>query len=211
MLRFIRRRRSVLAAIAAGLMAVPSLFGGVAAAPAEGVGSAPPDSDPSSPLPPDPVELQARLVLAEAKRIGDLAPHEFRNTVAEIAHRHRVDPRLVAAVITVETDWNPDLVGLHGELGLMQILPTTGTYLARLAGLATYDLTDPATNVELGTWYLAELISQYGDLPRALAAYNGGPSAVDSWETNLYARKVLKLFGPKVKQPIDSIVRDLAS
>jgi soluble lytic murein transglycosylase-like protein len=192
MLRRLRLRRSFWAAVAAGLMAVPALFGGVAAAPADADPLPPPDLDPRETPPPSPADLEARLVLAMAASIADLAPEEYRMPTVLAARRFQLDPRVLAAIITVETDWDPHAVGSHGELGLMQILPSTGAYLAEKAGLEEYNLADTATSLELGALYIAELLEQYGSTQKALAAYNGGPRAVKNAETNIYARKVMK-------------------
>lgn len=166
-------------AVAAGLVIPPVLFGGVAAAPGE------------APSPSDPAELKANL---DMDRIADLVPAEFRPLVMEAAAKHQVDPRLIAAVVTVESQWDPTTVGLAGEQGLMQILPSTGAWLARRAGVQEYDLADPRINLDLGACYLAVLLQDYGTPEKALAAYNGGPQAAESWQTNLYARKVLKHY-----------------
>jgi hypothetical protein len=149
MVRRLRLRRSFWAAIAAGILAAPLLMGGATATPPPDAGDLlpPPEPDPRETLPPDPIEIQARLTLAQADAIADLAPEEFRGPVVAAASRFGLDPRILAAIITVETEWNPLAVGLHGERGLMQILPSTGEYLARKAGLKEYDLADSAISV----------------------------------------------------------------
>jgi soluble lytic murein transglycosylase-like protein len=199
MLRRLRLRRSFWAAVAAGLALAPALFGGVAAAPADPDQSLlpPPEEDPRLTLPPHPAQIEA-TVEADGKRIADLAPEEFRPLVLAAAKRYGVDPRLLAAIATVETRWDPTAVGSHGELGLTQVLPSTGAWLARQAGLAEYNLADPETSLKLSALYLSMLMNEYGTPEKALACYNGGPSAVDDWETNLYARRVLKYYWPPV-------------
>jgi len=195
LLRRLRLRRSLWSAIALGILAVPALLGGSAASPAESQELLPgPELNPLAELPPDPADLLAELRQAESRQIADLAPEEYRSLVVETAHKHGVDPRLIAAVITVETRWNALAVGSHGERGLMQILPSTGQWLARRMGLEQYDLADPATSIDMGAYYLALLIEQYGNPQRALAAYNGGPRAVRSWETNSYMQKVMDAY-----------------
>ncbi len=193
----IRRRRSIWAALALGVAAVPTMFAGTAAAPAEGPEPAlpEPELDPVAELPPDPAELERARLQALTESIADLAPEPYRPLVAEVADRYGVDPRLIAAVITVETRWDPDAVGAHGERGLMQILPSTGEWLAGVMGLETYDLSDPATSVEMGTFYLSALIDEYGSEDIALAVYNGGPRAAAGWETNPYRQRVLAAYG----------------
>lgn len=195
MLRRLRVRRSFWAAIAAGLAAAPALFGGVAAAPAESHDALPPpDLNLLATLPPDPAQAEAERVLAQGKLVADLAPEEFRPLVVKAANLYGIDPRLLAAVVTVETEWNPHAVGSHGELGLTQVLPSTGAWLADLAGMKEYDLADPETSLKLGALYISMLLKEYGTPEKALAAYNGGPGAVEHSETNLYARRVLKHY-----------------
>jgi len=172
------------------------MLAGTAAAPAES--SDPiltgPEPDPLAELPPDPAELERARLQEQAELIADLAPEKYRLLVVTTAEQYGVDPRLVAAVITVESRWNPDAVGSHGEQGLMQILPSTGEWLAGVMGLTDYQLSDPATSVEMGTFYLAALIREYGSADVALAVYNGGPRAADGWEENPYRRKVLTAY-----------------
>lgn len=199
MLLLLRRRRGLWAALALGLAAVPAMFPGTAAAPAEDAEPVQPEPElnPAAELPPDPEELERARLQALTEHIADLAPEKYRPLVVEVADRHGVDPRLIAAIITVETRWDPDAVGAHGERGLMQILPSTGEWLAGVMGLETYDLSDPATSVEMGTFYLAALIREYGSVDVALSVYNGGPGAAEGWASNPYRRRVLAAYGAR--------------
>ena len=195
MLRRLRLRRSTWAAIAVGLLVAPLLMGGATATTADaGDQLPPPEPDPRETPPPDHAAAEARLALAQADAISDLAPEEFRQRVVTAAQRFKIDPRLLAAIITVETEWDALAVGRHGELGLMQILPETGAFLAKQAGLKEYSLADSDTNLALGALYLSELIREYGTIQNALAAYNGGPDAVADAASNLYAHKVLRRY-----------------
>jgi len=66
----------------------------------------------------------------------------------------------------------------------MQILPATASRLARQARIPRYNstkLTQPETNIVLGTRYLATLVRRYGRIELALAAYNAGETRVDLW------------------------------
>lgn len=202
MFRRLRHRRSWWLAIAAGMVAVPSLLGAVSAAPMESDMMLPgPELNPLASLPPDPADVAAAHRKAQAERIADLTPERFRDLVLDTAERHHLDPRLIAAIITVETFWDEHAVGAHKELGLMQILPSTGIFLAAKAGLTEYDLADSPTSLHLGSLYISTLIGQYGSVERALAAYNGGPRAADSWETNGYVRKVMSHFEQSESEP----------
>ena len=97
-----------------------------------------------------------------------------------------LDPYLVASLIRQESLFDAEIRSSANAVGLMQILPSTGSGLASRHGIGGFDasqLVDPTTNVTLGTAYLRELLDRYGgNLPRALAAYNAGENAVDKWQ-----------------------------
>ncbi|HEY2460169.1 MAG TPA: lytic transglycosylase domain-containing protein [Candidatus Acidoferrum sp.] len=116
--------------------------------------------------------------------------------VSEAAERHRVDPRLVRAVIQTESGWNPGAISRKGAVGLMQLIPTT----AQRFGVN--DVLNPQQNVDAGVRYLKVLLERYnGNLDLALAAYNAGEGAVDRAhgvpayrETRDYVHKVQNAY-----------------
>jgi soluble lytic murein transglycosylase-like protein len=98
------------------------------------------------------------------------------------AHRHGLDPLMVAAVIEIESRFDPLAVSPAGAYGLMQLMPPTArSLLPGTRSLRAAHLFDPVLNIELGTAYLSQLMRRFdGDLPRALIAYNAGPSVARS-------------------------------
>jgi soluble lytic murein transglycosylase-like protein len=116
--------------------------------------------------------------------------------VQKTAEKHRVDPRLVRAVIATESNWNVAAVSRKGAQGLMQLIPETAQQLG------VYDAFDPAQNVDGGVRYLSMMLDRYnGDVHKALAAYNAGPGAVDRSggvpripETRNYVQKVTSAY-----------------
>ena len=96
----------------------------------------------------------------------------------EIASRmHDVPVDLLLAVAATESAWNPDARSHANAHGIMQIQwPGTARHLGvtRVA-----ELYNPCLNIELGARYLRELLdANAGDVERALAAYNYGPSRI---------------------------------
>jgi soluble lytic murein transglycosylase len=127
---------------------------------------------------------------AKAPRIG-----HYDGLIGVTAARLEVQPALVKAVIAAESNFDPAAVSHKGAQGLMQLMPST----ARALGVE--DPLYPPDNVEGGTLYLRRMIDRYGDLERALAAYNAGPRAVDRYggippyaETQAYVRRVLTYY-----------------
>ncbi len=71
-----------------------------------------------------------------------------------------------------------------GAVGLMQLMPRTARYVAGLQGKRNWqgDLTDAATNIGFGTYYLRHVMNKFDDHQvLATASYNAGPSRVDQW------------------------------
>lgn len=145
---------------------------------------------------PDEVIEQVEVAAAA---VSASAPAELRRLATETAKRHGLDPELVVAVAAVESAFRPAAVSPKGAQGLMQLMPAT----ARELGVA--DALDPAANLDGGTRYLRGLLVKYdGDLPKALAAYNAGPGAVERHqgippykETRDYVRNVLRRYRPQ--------------
>ena len=97
----------------------------------------------------------------------------FCELITQEAERTGLDPALVDAVIKVESDYRSDTIGAAGEIGLMQVRPST----ARLLGFGgtDHELAEPTTNIRLGVTYLAKAWNlAHGDLCRALMKYRAG-------------------------------------
>jgi len=121
--------------------------------------------------------------LQQAARNSKL-PLTNSSIIREQAAAKRLDPALIAAVIYAETRFEPR-PSSAGAQGLMQILPATAYYLARLSGGSAFtarDLASPRVNVAYGSYYLRYLLDHYGGNEMlAVAAYNGGLANVDRW------------------------------
>jgi soluble lytic murein transglycosylase len=111
-------------------------------------------------------------------------PLEYDQLVRRSAQSYDLDPALVAAVIYTESRFEPDAVSDVGAIGLMQLLPETGKWIAKTTGRTRFrvgDLYDPKVNVRYGAFYLGRLLEKYGDVRFALAAYHAGQSNADRW------------------------------
>ena len=111
-------------------------------------------------------------------------PLEYGHIIRTHAGNHDLDPALLAAVVYVESRFDPNATSAAGAVGLMQLLPDTAKGIAARTGgdrFVVADLRDPEINVRYGSWYLDHLRAKYGDVALALAAYHAGQGSVDHW------------------------------
>ncbi|MEA2478323.1 MAG: hypothetical protein QOJ07_245 [Thermoleophilaceae bacterium] len=126
---------------------------------------------------------------------GATGPGAATPYAAEIdgaASKYGVDPALLRGLIRQESNFNPKAGSPAGAQGLCQLMPGT----ARALGCT--NTWDPAQNIDAGARYLKQQLDRFGgDVPKALAAYNAGPGAVQRYggvppyaETQNYVRRV---------------------
>ena len=80
----------------------------------------------------------------------------YQREIVTYSQKNRVDPFLVAAVIKNESRFKPGAVSGVGAIGLMQIMPDTGGWIAKQMGLKNYELQslyNPETNIRMGCWF----------------------------------------------------------
>ena len=96
-----------------------------------------------------------------------------------------IDPSWAYAILRAESAWMSDARSGADARGLMQLLPSTASLVAKRNGISWGGgdtLFDPVTNIILGTRYLAQMAQRFsGSIWLASAAYNAGPGKVDQW------------------------------
>lgn len=132
-------------------------------------------------------------------------PQDWEEMIREAGRLFGLDPRFIAAVIKVESNFDHRAVSSKGAQGAMQIMPDTQ------AQLGLENPFDVRANIHAGCAFLRELLLQYGSTELALAAYNAGPGAVDRHggippyaETRNYVRRVMALWQGEATQAADS-------
>jgi soluble lytic murein transglycosylase len=110
-------------------------------------------------------------------------PFTHRDTVVRFAFERGLDPFFVAGLIRQESAFDAQIQSSSGAVGLMQLMPPTAREVAGSLGISYSPeiLTDPATNLRLGTTYLASMVRSFGRPEDALAAYNAGPGRMRGW------------------------------
>ena len=112
--------------------------------------------------------------------------------VRQYATHYRVPPELIAALIDVESRWNPRAVSNKGAMGLMQLMPAT----ARRFG--AFDPFNPEQNIAAGTRYVTALMWEFhGEMRLVAAAYYAGDRGI--------AREQLNYHNPDVVAYVEAV------
>jgi len=125
------------------------------------------------------------------KEMRSSQKYEIADEIYKMSVKYtNLDVDLICATITHESalTWNPEVKSDAGAMGLMQVMPTTGLYIASFEGI-TWTAPDevlynPIYNIRIGCRYLSSLIEFFDDVDAGLAAYNGGQKQAALWVAN---------------------------
>jgi soluble lytic murein transglycosylase-like protein len=137
-----------------------------------------------------------RLFLRTPKKKASQYIKEYEGIIGQASQRFKVDPSLVKALIRAESDFDHRAVSNKGAQGLMQLMPETANAMEVANPFSAEE------NIFGGTRYLSLLLERFkNDEMLALAAYNAGPEAVESYggvppfpETESFVAKVLDYY-----------------
>ena len=156
-----------------------------------------------------------RLPGAELRQGGKLTESHLQQLSQFGGEISGLPPALVRSVIHRESSGYATATGGDGEMGLMQLLPSSHPHLTRKEGY------DPITNVATGSAYLRQVIDQFGALDKGLAAYNWGPGNMrknvrkhgEDWRAHLpegtqdYVRNIERNFHLAI-EPLTVVVKN---
>jgi hypothetical protein len=144
-------------------------------------------------LPTERGESAGSEVGTTSRSIAMKVPAKIHEAIQEAARKYNLSADLIAAVIKVESNFDPTAVSKEGAGGLMQLMPSTAR------ALAVRNRFDIQQNIDGGSRYLKTLLERFdGQVELALAAYNVGPETVERYDgippyrqTRHYVKKVL--------------------
>ena len=112
-----------------------------------------------------------------------LYPLRYEEYVEVYAKENNLSPAFIYAVIKCESDFDKDAVSYVGATGLMQIMPDTFDWInLRLGENADYSMaSDPETSIKYGCYLYGYLLTKFGSVREALAAYHAGIGNVEKW------------------------------
>ena len=113
-------------------------------------------------------------------------PIKYEKYIETYSEKYNLDIFYVIAIIKSESNFDKDAVSVNGARGLMQLTPSTASYVADELGWKKFDEDDlfiPKKNIELGCKHIADLITEFGEIrPEIIsAAYNAGSGSVAEW------------------------------
>lgn len=142
-------------------------------------------------------------------------PLAYWTIVKQTAEKHGMDPFFLLAVARQESTFRAGIVSVAGATGVLQVMPETARWLARVDDRVSTDhvanLKSPLNSIHLGAVYMRRMLDRSGgNAVYGLASYNAGPGNCDKWrkrfpevsleafmeaipfsETNDYVKKVL--------------------
>lgn len=118
---------------------------------------------------------------------------QTRAMIVETANRYGVPPRLALAIGLQESGWNQRAVSIAGAIGVMQVMPGTGTFASEMAG-RPLNLHIAQDNITAGVLTLRYNLQHARSTDEAIAAYYQGLGGVQEHgmypDTVAYVRSV---------------------
>ncbi|MBU0656941.1 MAG: transglycosylase SLT domain-containing protein [Gammaproteobacteria bacterium] len=112
-------------------------------------------------------------------------PLVHADLVQENARNQGIQPAWILGVMRRESAFDASAESGAKALGLMQLIPPTARAVGLKLGLSINgkeDILQPATNLQLGSAYLREMLGTFGgNYAQATAAYNAGPGRPPQW------------------------------
>lgn len=141
---------------------------------------------------------------------------DYQQDIVTYSEKNKIDPFLIAAIIKNESGFNHKAVSRVGAVGLMQIMPETGSWIAEQMGLKGYtedQLYESRTNIRMGCWYVGELEHEFKrNMVLLLVAYNAGRGQAKEWmEQNAWDynfNSPEKIPYPDTREYVIKVLRD---
>lgn len=125
---------------------------------------------------------------------------ELQDYIRMLCEEHDLPMDLVIAQIDVESDFIPEAMSGTNDYGLMQINKINHERMQEEFGIT--DFLDPYQNVLCGINILAEHYHRFGDIDKALMAYNLGASGARKlWSKGIYSTEYVK----EVRSAMESV------
>ena len=126
---------------------------------------------------------------------------ELQRYTYKLCQEYHVDYELVLAVMSLESNFDPDIISDTNDYGLMQINRCNHTWLKNTLGIT--NILDPQDNIHAGVYMLSLYVNKYETVNEALMAYNMGEhGAARHWNAGTYTSPYVVRVLEKLKSII---------
>ncbi|MCR5284381.1 MAG: lytic transglycosylase domain-containing protein [Treponema sp.] len=126
-------------------------------------------------------------------------PKDYSDLIEAECSKYNMKDSLMYALVRSESFFDAEIVSSAGATGLTQLMQLTAQDIAKRLKITDYSLTDPAINLEFGTWYLNNLYERLDNsYLHAFYSYNAGINSLRKW-----LKGSIIDFGAKQKMPND--------
>nr|WP_276575990.1 lytic transglycosylase domain-containing protein [Oceanirhabdus seepicola] len=127
------------------------------------------------------------IVVFHKKILSIYYPIKFQEHVETFSKEYEMDEYIVYSMIKNESNFDEKAESIRGAKGLMQIMPSTAEWIESVKKFGysnANQLYDAKLNIRMGCWYISNLMEEFHDTEKAVAAYNAGRGNVAKWLCN---------------------------
>lgn len=137
----------------------------------------------------DYAQIYLALDILSKNRMTQNQKFKLSEEIWMISRNYGFDPLLIPSIVFQESKGNPNAKGRFrsgaesGAYGLMQLKVPTAQAIGKRFGISVEsaeDLMRPEVSIVVGSAYLMRLVGRYGNLKKAIIAYNIGQGGVDA-------------------------------
>lgn len=118
--------------------------------------------------------------------LADLFPRPYHDWVRKFSRQYGISEAGIYGLMRQESAFREQAVSWANAKGLMQVIPSTGKWVAGALGLKNYNLKHPRDSIQIGSKFFSDMIRQQKGFLWASVAYNGGPGNLRKWKRRHY-------------------------
>jgi len=113
-----------------------------------------------------------------------LYPRKYEDMIDLYSDQYGFSGEILSGIIRTESAFTHDIISYAGAVGLSQLMPDTAAEQARKLKIMNPDLTDPETNIHIGSAYVRWILDRdwSENLSQMLIAYNAGGGNLRKWK-----------------------------
>ncbi len=130
-------------------------------------------------------------------------PKFYNKLVTKETKGYKIDPLIIFSIMREESRFGKNVLSPSYAIGLMQIIPSTGKWIASKLKIEDFDaimLFNPDVNIKFGVWYVSYLDRLFsGNIDAIFASYNGGPGNGKKWFKDIEGKSRLEIIENNIR------------